>query len=335
MKYTLSEIVQHTGGEIHGDPAATVLGVASLENATETDLSFAKDESFIDAVRKSHAGAVILPRRVEDIAKPQIVVDDPFLALIGFLQVVAEKKTRQPEGVHPSAVVGEGTELGQGVSVGANAAIGRDCRIGDRVVIHPCVSIGDRCTIGDDSVIYANVSVREEVGIGERVIIHCGTTIGSDGFGYRQVDGKHVKIPQVGTVEIGDDVEIGANVTVDRGALATTVIARGVKIDNHCHIAHNVTIGEDSILMAFAKISGSVHIGRNVMMAGDCSTVDNVEIGDGCILGASTGVSKSLKPGSVMWGAPANPIQLEKKILAVRRHLPEMRQELRRLRRSQ
>jgi len=330
MRYALSEVVRYTGGEVHGDPSTEILGVASLENATETDLSFAKDDSLLDAARQSKAGALILPRRVEEIAKPQVVVDDPFLALTRFLAVVAATKTRQPEGVHPTAAIGEGTEIGEDVSVGANAGIGRDCRIGDRVTIHPCVSIGDRCRIGAETVIYANVSLREEVALGRRVIIHCGTTIGSDGFGYLQVDGRHAKIPQIGSVEIGDDVEIGANVTVDRGALDKTIIGRGVKIDNHCHIAHNVVIGEDSMLVAFAKISGSVRIGRRVIMAGDCSTVEKIEIGDGCILGARTGVSKSLKPGSVVWGAPSKPIDQEKKIQVALRHLPEIYEEFRR-----
>jgi UDP-3-O-[3-hydroxymyristoyl] glucosamine N-acyltransferase len=334
MKYTLNDIVKITGGEVVGDGDTVVTGVASLRKATGDDLSFARDEAHLPAARESAAGAFLLPACPDGFDRPAIVVENPFLAMTTFLAVLADAKTAQPPGIHPTAVVGEGTRLGEGVSLGAGVVVGRECAIGDRCTIHPNVTVGDRCRIGEGTVLYAGVVLREEVEMGCRCIVHPNTTIGSDGFGYLQEGGKHEKIPQVGTVEIGDDVEIGAGCAIDRAALDKTVIGSGCKLDNHCHIAHNVEIGENTIMMAYGKISGSVKIGRNVILAGDASTVDNIEIGDGCIIGAGSGIAHSMKPGEVVWGKPARPIGLEKRIVATLGHLPQMRRDLKHLKRE-
>jgi UDP-3-O-[3-hydroxymyristoyl] glucosamine N-acyltransferase len=196
--------------------------------------------------------------------------------------------------------------------------------IGNNLVIYPNTYIGKDCNIGDDSILYPNVTILNEVTIGKRAIIHSGSTIGDDGFGFLQVNGKHLKIPQVGTVEIGDDVEIGSNVTIARATLDKTIIKSGVKIDNHSHVAHNVYIGEDTMLIAYAKLSGGIKVGKNVMIAGDVSIVDNLEIGDNSTIGAGSGVMHDVEAGSVVWGAPAKPINIEKRLQVLLRKLPDI-----------
>jgi len=335
VKYRLSEIQAITGGELVGDPATVITGVASLGQAQEGDLSFVKSEKFVAQALQSRASALVAPKRLEGWSKPLLIAADPTVAFAAFLERIAAQKHAQRLGVHPSAIVGEGAKLGPQCSVGPHVVIGRDTIIGARVIIYPNVTIGDRCEIGEGTVIYSNVSIREEVKIGKRAIIQCNAVIGCDGFGFTQADGKHVKIPQVGAVEIGDDVEIGSNTTVARAALDKTIIGRGVKIDAHSHVAHNVVIGEDSMLVAYAKLSGGVKIGKGVMIAGDASFVQNIEIGDYCIIAAGAGVSHSLEPRSVVWGAPAKPMALEKRIQAILKKLPELREEVRALKRGE
>jgi UDP-3-O-[3-hydroxymyristoyl] glucosamine N-acyltransferase len=221
-------------------------------------------------------------------------------------------------------VISKDSSIGDNISVGANVVIDGNTQIGNNVTIYPNAFIGTSCKIGDDSIIYPNVTIREEVTIGKRVVIQSGASIGDDGFGFLQIDGKHVKIPQVGTIEIGDDVSIGSNVTIARAALDKTIISSGVKIDNHSHIAHNCIIGENSMLIAYAKLAGGVKIGKNVMLAEDVGVTDHVEIADNCMVGAASNVYKSLEPGSVVWGSPAKPITFEKRLQVLIKKLPDI-----------
>ncbi len=324
MEYTINQISKIIGGKIRGDDNLIISGVSSIENADEGDISFIKNERFVDKVLQTKASAVVSHRPIEETGKTLIIVDNPFSAFIKLLKIISDEKQRQPGTIHPSAVISKDASIGDNISVGANVVIDGDTQIGKNVTIYPNVYIGTNCRIGDDSIIYPNVTIREEVTIGNRAIIQSGASIGDDGFGYLQIKGKHVKIPQVGTIEIGDDVAIGSHVTIARAALDKTIISSGVKIDNHSHIAHNCTIGEDSMLIAYAKLAGGVKIGKNVMIAEDVGVTNYVEIRDNCMVGAASNVYKSLEPGSVVWGSPAKPITFEKRLQVLIKKLPEI-----------
>lgn len=330
MKRTLSDIAEIVQGELIGDPQATVEDVAGLDTAAPNQISFVTEDR-LDQAAKSRAGALVVPRKLEDVSVPQIVVEKPYDAFLRLLRVVEKERRFAPEGVHPTAAIGKSVTLGEGVSVGAHVSIGDGVLIGEHTVIYPNVSIGAQCRIGRHSVIHSQVAVRERVILGDRVIVHCNTTIGGDGFGYRQDAGRHVKVPQIGTVQIGNDVEIGCNCTIDRATMDKTLIGDGVKIDNHSHIAHNCRIGAHSLLIAYARMGGSTVIGKNCLIAEDVGITDNVTIGDGAIVGGSSKVSKNIPPGSVVWGFPAQPIAKEKKERVLLRKLPEMWDVLRAL----
>ncbi len=334
MEYTLSQIHSITGGELTGDGDIKITGVGSLEGAGPGDISFVKNEELIEKALSTAAIALVTHRYVPELGKPLIVVDDPFQSFTKFLQTIAEKNTRQPGGIHPLASVSEGASVGKNPSIGACSVIEEGARIGNNVTIYPQVYIGKNSSIGDNTVIYPQVSIRESVTIGKRVVIHSGTVIGGDGFGYLQSDGRHVKIPQVGTVEIGDDVDIGANVTIDRATMDKTVISNRVKIDNHSHVAHNVFVGENSMLIAYAKVAGGAVIGKNVLLAEDVGITDHAVIGDSSTVGGGANVYKSIPPGSTVWGSPAKPIMEEKRIQALLKKLPEMRDTLKELSRK-
>ncbi|MBS1259391.1 MAG: UDP-3-O-(3-hydroxymyristoyl)glucosamine N-acyltransferase [Candidatus Scalindua arabica] len=324
MEFTINQINEIIGGRVQGDENLIITGVSSIENSDEGDISFIKNEKLVSKVLETKASAIVTHRPIEKTKKTLIIVENPFLAFIKLLQVVSDIKQQQPRTIHPSATISENAPIGNNVSIGANVVIGGNTQIGNNVTIYPNTFIGTSCKIGDDSTIYPNVTIREDVTIGKRTIIQSGTSIGDDGFGYLQIKGKHVKIPQVGTIEIGDDVAIGSNVTIARAALDKTVISSGVKIDNHSHIAHNVFIGENTMLIGYTKVSGGTKIGKNVMIAADASFIDNIEIGDNCIIGAASDVYKSLEAGSIVWGSPAKPHTLEKRIQVLIKKLPEI-----------
>ena len=324
MKYTIKQISEIIDGKVLGDDNLCITGVSSIESAVEGDITFIKNERFVSKVLDTKASAIVTHRPIEETKKTLIIVDKPFLSFIKLLKVISDNKQQRPRDIHPSAVISKESSIGDNISVGANVVIEGNTQIGQNVTIYPNVYIGTNCKIGDDSTIYANATIREEVTIGKRAVIQSGASIGDDGFGFLQIEGKHVKIPQVGTVEIGDDVEIGSNVTIARAALDKTIISNGVKIDNHSHIAHNVFIGEDTMLIAYAKIAGGAKVGKNVMIAEDVGITDHAVIGDNCMIGGGSNVYKSLKSGSVVWGSPAKPITLEKRIQVIIKKLPEI-----------
>ena len=333
MKATVSEICELVGGELVGDGSAVVERAAGIESAGPGDVTFAKRE-YLKAVAASKATAVLVPERVDGARPAQIVVSNPYFAFGKILRVAEADQRAHPRGIHPAAVIGEGVALGKDVALGAHAVIGDNSVIGDRAVIYPNVTIGANCRVGADTVIYSNTAVRECVTIGCRTIIHTCTSIGGDGFGYHQVEGAHMKIPQVGTVEIGDDVEIGCNCTVDRATVDKTVIESGVKIDNHSHIAHNCRIGENSMLIAYARMGGSTVLGKGVLLAEDVGLTNGITLGDGCIVGGSAKVSRSWPAGSVLWGMPAQRMADEKRQLILMRRLPRIYKTVRELKRA-
>lgn len=331
MRYTLEQINKFIEGSLIGDKDVQITGVASIDNAENGDITFIKDESLIDNAYKTHASAIVAHRIINGIKISLIVVEEPFIAFTKFLNVIAKEKILRPKNVHTSAVVSKKSKIGNNVSIGPNVVIEDNVSVGDDSIIYPNVYIGQNCVIGSDTVIYANVAILGDTTLGNRVVIFSGTVIGADGFGYLQKGGKHIKIPQVGGIEIGDDVNIGANVTIDRATLDKTIIGNGVKIDSHSHIAHNVRIGNDTMLIAYAKIAGGARIGNNVMIAEDVGINDHAVIGDNCIIGGGSNVYSSLKPGSIVWGSPAKPLKEEKKIQAIIKKLPSMRQKIKEL----
>lgn len=331
MKFTLNEIQSIIGGKIVGNGNACITGIASVEAAKEGDITFVRGDAIIPQALTSRAAAVVIHREIPHLKKPQIVLENPTLSFTKFLEIVAQERSMRSAGIHPTAVISKEALIGDEVSVGAHVVVEDGVTIGNHVVIYPNTFVGRGSRIGDRSVIYANVSIREDTIIGKRVIIHCNSVIGDDGFGYLQVAKKHIKIPQIGIVEIGDDVEIGAMVTICRAALDKTIIGNGVKIDNHSHIAHNVVIGDNTMLIAYAKIAGSTKIGKNVLIAEDVGVTDHASIGDGCQIGGGSNVYKSLEPGAIVWGSPAKPITEEKRIQVLIKKLPEIYSTIKRL----
>ncbi len=331
MQFTLAQIAKMTQGQVHGDPDTVVTGVASLETAQEGDLSFAENEKWFDRARQSPVTALVLPRPVEGLDKPAVLHPMPKLAFGIVLGAIARQKQAQPRRVHETAVVAESATLGEDVSIGHNAVVGENTIIGNGVTLYAGAFVGDRCAIGDETVIHANVSIREEVAIGKRCIIHCGAVVGADGYGYVQYEGQHVKIPQVGNVIIGDDVEIGAMTTIDRAAVDSTIIGNGVKMDNHCHVAHNCIIGDHSLLVAYTRMGGSCRIGKGVVMGADVRMVDNVKVGDGAVLGAGAALIRDVEPGAQMLGAPAQNARDEARLLVILKNLPKVWPKITRL----
>ena len=316
MTFTLQELARTSGGELIGDPSLQITGAASLVEATPGEISFFGSRKYIGLLRKTRASAVFVPTDfAESIGAAQIRVANPTKAFEQIVLKFAPKPITFTAGVHPSAVVDSSAQLGERVSIQPLAVIEPGARIGDDTIIGAGSYVGQETVIGSACLIYPNVTIRERSRVGSRVIIHSGAVIGADGFGFEMVDGRHQKIQQLGRVQIDDDVEIGANTTVDRARYGRTWIQEGVKIDNLVQIAHNVVIGKHSVIVAQAGISGSTRVGERVTMAGQVGIVGHVEIGDGSIIAAQSGISKSI-PGGVWFGYPAVPLAEAKQQIA-------------------
>lgn len=324
MEKTLKEIARIVGGEIFGDPEVVICGVSGIKEAKKGDITFLANRRYMPLIDTTQASAIIVPLDVGPASKPLIKTADPSAA---FAQVVAEMypvRIRHPKGIHKTAIIAKSAKIGRGVAIGPYVVIEDNVEIGDKTIIYAGSYIGHDVKIGSSCLFYANVSIRERVVIGNRVSIQSGSTIGSEGFGYTNIDGVYKLIPQVGTVLIEDDVEIGANVAVDRARFDKTIIGKGTKIDNLVQIAHNVIIGENSIIIAQAGISGSTHIGRGVTIAGQAGLVGHINIGDGAVCAAQAGVTKSVPANTIVSGYPAKPHQEAKKINACIQRLPQL-----------
>jgi UDP-3-O-[3-hydroxymyristoyl] glucosamine N-acyltransferase len=321
------ELAEYLGGELQGDGELRISGVAGLDDAEECHISFLANQKYAAKVATTRAGAVLLPPGAESHGKSAIILANPYL---GFAKLVTLFYVRPPEvkGIMPGAFVGAGGVMGADVTVYPGAFVGDGVTLGDRVTLFPGVAVYDGAVIGSDTVLHANVSIRERCRVGNRVIIHNGTVVGSDGFGYAP-DGKgHYKIPQVGIVIIEDDVEIGANTTIDRAALGATIIRRGAKIDNLVQIAHNCVIGAHSIIVSQVGVSGSTKLGEFVTLGGQVGVAGHLEIGDRVMVGAKSGIHNDIPAGQVYSGYPAMPHkQWLKAAMAVPR-VPEMRRTI-------
>jgi len=316
VTFTLQELATTSGGELVGDPSLQITGAASLAEATPGEISFFANRKYIGLLRKTRASAVFVPTDFgEPITPAQIRVSNPTKAFEQVVFKFAPKPITFAAGIHPSAVVDRSAQLGERVSIQPHAVVEAGARIGDDTIIGAGSYVGHETTIGSACLIYPRVTIRERSRIGSRVIIHSGAVIGADGFGFEMVDDRQQKIQQLGIVQIDDDVEIGANTTIDRARFGRTWIRQGVKIDNLVQIAHNVVIGKDSVIMAQSGISGSTRVGQRVMMGGQVGIVGHLEIGDGTAIGAQSGVSKSTR-GGAWFGSPAVPLAEAKQQIA-------------------
>ena len=323
MKKTLGEIAEIIQGTVVGDPDVIITGVSGVKEAKVGDLAFVANTKYLGLMDTTKASGIIVSREIKNAPKPVIQTDNPDLAFAKIVGLLAPNEIIHPEGIHPTAIIGKNVKIGKKVAIQPYVVIEHDALIGDGSVLSAGVYIGHHTRIGKDTLIYPHVTIRERVQIGDRVIIHSGTVIGSDGFGFSFVKGVHHKIPQIGTVHIEDDVEIGANVTIDRARFDKTHIKRGTKIDNLVQIAHNVVIGENSIVVAQTGISGSAVIGNNVALAGQSGVIGHVTIGDNVIVAGRSGVTKSLKENAFVSGFPAQPHDKENRIKACIRRLPK------------
>ncbi|MDP8217917.1 MAG: UDP-3-O-(3-hydroxymyristoyl)glucosamine N-acyltransferase [Candidatus Theseobacter exili] len=333
VKRTLAEIAQVVGGQLVGEAETSIRGVSGIREAQKGEITFLANTRYESLLSETDASAVLLPEGIEPPdAISVIYCEDPSIAFAKVVELFSLQKAFLLEGIHPTSVIHKTVELADDVAVGPNVVIEERVSIGSGAKVCAGSYLGHNVKIGKGCLIYPNVTILCDTLVGNNVIIHSGTVIGSDGFGYvTDNKGKHKKIPQVGIVDIGDDVEIGSNVSIDRARFNKTTIGRGSKIDNLVQIAHNVTIGADSIIVAQVGISGSTRIGKNVILAGQVGIVGHIEIGDGAIVAAKSGVSKNIKSGETMFGYPAVPIRKWKRQYAQLQRMPELSKRVKEL----
>jgi len=334
MRKTLREIAQLIDGEVVGNGNTVITGVCGIKEAQAGDITFLANPKYLPFIDKTLASAIITSREVKNASKPIIRTEDPSLAFARIVSSLMPSEARHPRGIHQSVILGKNVSLGPNTAIGAYVVIGDDTEIGDNTIIYPGCFIGHNTKIGNDTLIYSNVSIRENVTIGSKVIIHSGTVIGSDGFGFATIKGEHHKIPQLGTVVIENDVEIGSNVSIDRARFDKTLIGRGTKIDNLVHIAHNVIVGENSLIIAQAGISGSTIIGRGATLAGQAGLVGHITVGDGAIIAAQAGVTKSVPANTTVSGYPAREHSKALKVDACVQNLPKLYETIKELKKK-
>ena len=325
---TVQELARWLSGEPEGEVGRVLSGVAPLDTAGEGELSFVESERNLPQAAASSAGCLLVPPGLALPGKTVIRVRNPRSAMARAMELFYPAPPRKP-GIHPTARIGDDVLVGEEVEIGPYAVIGDRCRIGNRTSIGAGCIVGEDSVLGQDSILHPRVTLYPRVKIGSRVIVHSGGVIGSDGFGYALEGGQYRKFPQVGTAEIGNDVEIGANTTIDRGALGPTRIGRGTKIDNLVQVAHNVQIGENCVIAAQTGISGSAVIEDNVVIAGQVGIGDHARIEKGAVLGGQCGIlpHKIVRAGQTVWGTPARPLKenLEQQALVAR--LPRLLQK--------
>jgi len=336
QQYKLSDVAMLIGAEIIGDPGITISNIAKIEEAASGDLSFIANPKYLKFAETTNASAIIVSREFvttrTDITL--LKVDDPYYSFLKIMERIGTPEGyTPPKGIHPSAVIDDTVKIGEDVYIGPNAVICKNCVIGNKSIIHAGVYIGDSSSVGESSLIYPNAVIRDKVKIGNNVIIHPGVVIGADGFGFVPTkEGNYIKLPQLGGVVIEDNVEIGANTTIDRATIGNTIIKSGAKLDNLIMIAHNVVVGENTVIAAQTGISGSAKVGKNCILAGQVGLVGHIEIADKVTVGAQSGISKSVKKeGSTYFGSPAKEYHDALRNEGAIRQLPEMLKEFREL----
>ena len=332
MVATVEQLAALVRGRLEGDGNVPINSARPVAEAGPGDITFIESERYAKLLKGSPASAAIVGPHFKLAgapAMPVIAVEDPITAFLAVrTHLVGAVKPRWV-GVHPMAAVAGSAVLEAGVAIHAFVAVGEDVVVGAGTTLHPGVVIGDRCQIGRDCIIHPNAVLYADVIVGDRVEIHSGTIVGGDGFKYQMVDGRHIKVPHTGRVELGDDVEIGSNTTIDRATFETTRIGAGTKVDNLVMIGHNNTIGRHNLLCAQVGIAGSCKTGDYVVMAGQAGIKDHTEIGDKSIVGAQAGVHRNVPPAQTVLGSPAIPVREQRRLFQMIARLPEMHRHLR------
>jgi UDP-3-O-[3-hydroxymyristoyl] glucosamine N-acyltransferase len=327
LKKTLSEIAAFLGGDVSGDGGIVIERIRGIEEAGEGDLTFLANPKYRKNLETTGASAILVARDTTCEGKNLLLVDDPYRAL-GRLLALFYPEEEETAGIREQASIDAGADVSPEAVVYPGVHICRGARVEARAVLYPGVFIGRDAVIGEGSILYPHVTVYRRCLIGRRVILHAGVVVGSDGFGFAVPGRENQKIPQVGYVQIDDDVEIGANTTIDRGTLGRTWIQQGVKIDNLVQIAHNVVIGERSVIVAQVGISGSTQLGQGVIIGGQAGLVGHIRLGDHVMVAARSGIHKDIPPNQIVAGAPHRPHREWLKLEAALSKLPEMRETL-------
>ena len=335
MQFTAAQLAQLIQGRVDGDPAVTVHSFGKIEEAGAGQLSFLANPKYEEHIYSTGASLVIVNENFEPkqaVKTTLIRVADAYSAFAALLTKYQELQQQQLVGIQEPSYIAKSATLGQNLFVGAFSYIGENVRVGDQTKIYPSCFIGDEVTIGRNCIIHPGVKIYHQCVIGNDVIIHAGTVIGGDGFGFApQADGSLKKVPQIGNVVVEDQVEIGANTTIDRATIGSTIIRKGAKLDNLIQIAHNVEVGDQTVIAAQAGISGSTKIGKRVMVGGQAGIVGHIQLGDGSKVNAQSGVSKSLEPGKAVTGTPAFDYTQALRAQAVLRRLPELEKKIQEL----
>lgn len=333
MKFSAAQIAGIIQGTIEGNPSVTINAFGKIEDAKAGQLSFLANPKYEDYLYQTGASIVIINNSLalrQPVLSTLIRVPDAYSAFATLLQTYEQLKANELTGVQEPSYIHNSAQLGTHVFVGAFAYIGSRVQVGNNVKVHPQVYIGEDVQVGNNTIIHTGVKIYNGCCIGSNVIIHAGTIIGSDGFGFApQADGGYKKVPQLGNVVVEDDVEIGSNCTIDRATIGSTIIRKGAKLDNLIQIAHNVEIGNNTVIAAQSGISGSTKIGNRVMMGGQVGIVGHITIADGSRINAQSGVSKSIKqPNSTVTGTPAHDYTSTLRSQAIFRNLPEMEKRI-------
>jgi UDP-3-O-[3-hydroxymyristoyl] glucosamine N-acyltransferase len=328
---TVRQLAEWVGGQVVGDGERTVEAARPLGQAGPDDLTYVEDDRRLANFLRSPAPAAVAAAGFAAPGKSLIVVSEPLMAFAALVQRLHGRPAESAQGVHPSACLHPSVRFGTGPSIEAFVSVGAGTVIGDRCRLAPGVRVGRDCRIGDDVVLHPNAVLYDGTVLGDRVIVHANAVLGADGFGYRFQQGRHVKVPQLGSVEVGDDVEIGAATTIDRGTFGTTRVGTGTKIDNLVQVGHNCRIGLHNLLVSQVGIGGSSSTGDYVVLAGQVGVTDHVQIGDGSVVGAQAGVAGNLPAGQRFSGTPALPEGIWRRVVVALEKLPEMRRELRRV----
>ena len=323
MPFTAAEIANVLGGAVIGDPALVLKGFAPADRAQPGDLTFAENENYFARADQSAASAVIVDGDFTSNQKVLIRVANARVAFAKVLPLFFPEPTFAP-GIHSTAIVAATARVDATAYIGPYCIVGEGVQIGARSVLHGLSYVGERCQLGEDVVVFSNVQIYPRSEIGNRVRIHSGTVIGADGFGYVVDKGTHLKVPQIGIVIVRDDVEIGANVTIDRGALGPTIVGKGSKIDNLVMVAHNVTLGEHCLIVSQAGIAGSTKLGNYVVLGGQVGVAGHLKIGNGVSVAAQSGVMNSIPDGEKWFGAPARPDRQTKRQMISIQRLPDL-----------
>ncbi|RPI03254.1 MAG: UDP-3-O-(3-hydroxymyristoyl)glucosamine N-acyltransferase [Calditrichaeota bacterium] len=331
MTVRLIDIASWVDATIEGDESVEITGLAKIEEAQTGYLSFIANPKYQKFIETTNASAVLVGKDFPSSSKTLLRTSDPYFSFLQIARRFYQQAPQVEKGIHPTAIIGEGTRIGADVAIGAYVVIGKNCEIGEGTVIFPLCFVGDRVRIGGDCLIYAHTSIREDCRIGDRCILHMGAVVGADGFGFAFQNGRFHKLPQMGIVVLENDVEIGANTSIDRATMGETIIREGVKLDNLIQVAHNVEIDQHTAIAAQAGISGSTKIGKYVQIGGQAGFAGHLQVADRAKIGAQAGVTKSVPAGEFVTGYPARPFRVEMRELASLARLPEMVKQMREL----